>query len=50
MGNKMKRLLLTISDEMHQELDRERQERKVENIQEAIRQILSDYMRKREQQ
>jgi hypothetical protein len=41
------KFLMSVSDEMHAELEAERQKRKLETIQEVVRQILSDAIRGR---
>lgn len=47
MAKNMKRFMMSVSDEMYQELEAERKTRKIETIQEATRQILSDYLRQK---
>lgn len=41
----MKRFMMSVSDEMMQELEKERKLRKLETIQEVTRQIIADYLR-----
>ncbi len=44
--NIMQRFMMSVSDEMHQELEKERNIRCLETIQEVTRQIIADYLRK----
>lgn len=41
----MKRIMLSIPDEMYDEFEKERKERFLETVPETIRVILSDYLR-----
>ena len=43
----MKRFMMSISEEMHQELEQERKLRRLETVQEVARQIISDYLKGR---
>jgi metal-responsive CopG/Arc/MetJ family transcriptional regulator len=45
MEKHMKRFMMSVSDEMMQELEKERKLRKLETIQEVTRQIIADYLR-----
>lgn len=47
MVSNMKRFMMSVSDEMFEELEKERKARKLETVQEVNRQILSDYLRQR---
>ncbi|MGD0071875.1 MAG: hypothetical protein ABSB71_09990 [Candidatus Bathyarchaeia archaeon] len=47
MVKNMKRYMMSVSDEMHDELEKERKARKLETVQEVTRQIVSDYLRQR---
>ena len=47
MGKNMKRFMMSVSDEMHDELEKERKVRRLETVQEVTRQIVSDYLRAR---
>jgi metal-responsive CopG/Arc/MetJ family transcriptional regulator len=47
MGKNMKRFMMSISDEMHDELEKERKVRRLETVQEVTRQIVSDYLRQK---
>ncbi|MGA2682213.1 MAG: hypothetical protein ABSF44_10500 [Candidatus Bathyarchaeia archaeon] len=49
MAKNMKRFMMSVSDEMHAELEKERKERRLETVQEVTRQIVADYLRKKEQ-
>jgi metal-responsive CopG/Arc/MetJ family transcriptional regulator len=42
----MKRILVSVPDEMEKALEKERKERMLETIPETIRVILSEYLRK----
>lgn len=42
----MKRLMVSVPDEMEKALEKERKERMLETIPETIRMILSEYLRK----
>lgn len=42
----MKRLLVSVPDEMEKALEKERKERMLETIPETVRVILSEYLRK----
>ena len=42
----MKRLMVSVPDEMERALEKERKERMLETIPEVIRVILSEYLRK----
>ena len=41
----MKRYMMSVSDEMYDELEKERKARRLETVQEVTRQIVSDYLR-----
>ena len=43
----MKRFMMSVSEEMYVELERERKARKLETVQEVTRQMVSDYIRQR---
>ncbi len=43
----MKRLMVSVPDEMERSLEKERKERMLETIPETIRVILSEYLRKK---
>ena len=43
----MKRYMLTVSNEMFEDLEKERKERRLETVQEVTRQIVADYLRKK---
>lgn len=43
----MKKYMMSVSDDMWQELENERKVRRVETIQEVTRQIISDYLKAR---
>lgn len=43
----MQRFMMSVSDEMHEALEAERQSRKLETVQEVVRQIISDHLRGR---
>ena len=47
MGKNMKRFMMSVSDEMHDELEKERKVRRLETMQEVTRQIVSDYLRQK---
>ena len=47
MGKNMKRFMMSVSDEMHDELEKERKVRRLETVQEVTRQIVSDYLRQK---
>jgi hypothetical protein len=47
MASNMKRFMMSVSDEMFEELEKERKARRLETIQEVNRQILADYLRER---
>ena len=47
MVKNMKRFMMSVSDVMHDELEKERKDRKLETVQEVTRQIVSDYLRHR---
>ncbi|MCL5949754.1 MAG: hypothetical protein M1490_04685 [Candidatus Bathyarchaeota archaeon] len=47
MANNMKRFMMSVSDEMFEELEQERKDRRLETIQEVNRQIIGDYLRER---
>lgn len=47
MVKNMKRFMMSVSDEMYDELEKERKTRKLETVQEVNRQIVSDYLRQR---
>lgn len=42
----MKRLLVSVPDEMEKALEKERKERMLETVPETVRVILSEYLRK----
>ena len=37
---------MSVSDEMYKDLEKERKDRRLENVQEVTRQIIADYLRK----
>lgn len=39
--------MMSVSEEMHQELEQERRVRRLDTIQEVARQIISDYLKNR---
>ena len=43
----MKRYMMSVSDEMMEELEKERKMRRLETIQEVTRQIIADYLKRR---
>ena len=43
----MKRFMMSVPDEMHAELEIEKKERRLDSIQETVRQILSAYFKER---
>jgi len=43
----MKRFMMSVSEEMHNELEKERKLRLLETVQEVARQIISDYLKNR---
>lgn len=43
----MKRFMMSVSDEMYDDLEKERKARRLETIQEVNRQLLADYLRQR---
>jgi len=45
----MKRYMMSVSDEMFDDLEKERKVRRLETVQEVTRQIVSDYLRKKNQ-
>jgi hypothetical protein len=47
MGKNMKRFMMSVSDEMHDELEKERKVRRLETVQEVTRNIVSDYLRQK---
>jgi metal-responsive CopG/Arc/MetJ family transcriptional regulator len=47
MVKNMKRYMMSVSDEMYVELEKERKDRRLETVQEVTRQIVSDYLRQR---
>ena len=47
MVSNMKRFMMSVSDEMYDDLEKERKARRLETIQEVNRQILADYLRQR---
>jgi hypothetical protein len=47
MVKNMKRFMMSVSDEMHDELEKERIARRLETVQEVTRQIVSDYLRQK---
>jgi hypothetical protein len=42
----MKRILVSVSEELYDSIDKDRQSRKLETVPEAARAILSDYFRR----
>ena len=46
MVKNMKRFMMSVSDEMYNELEKERKAKRLETVQEVTRQIVSDYLRK----
>jgi len=42
----MRRILVSVSEELHEAIEKERKVRKLETVPEAARAILSDYFRK----
>jgi hypothetical protein len=47
MGKNMKRFMMSVSDEMHDELEKERKVRRLETVQEVTQKIISDYLRQK---
>lgn len=47
MSKNMKRYMMSVSDEMYNELENERKARRLETVQEVTRQIISDYLRQK---
>lgn len=47
MARRMKRFQMSVSESMYNELEKEKDARRLDNVQEVIRQILSDYLRHR---
>jgi metal-responsive CopG/Arc/MetJ family transcriptional regulator len=47
MVKNMKRYMMSVSDEMYQDLEKERKDRRLETVQEVTRQIVSDYLRQK---
>ncbi|MGD0451471.1 MAG: hypothetical protein ABSA79_10520 [Candidatus Bathyarchaeia archaeon] len=45
MVKNMKRFMMSVSDEMYVELEKERKSRRLETVQEVTRQIVADYLR-----
>lgn len=45
MGKCMKRFMMSVSEEMFQDLENERKARRLETVQEVARQIIADYLR-----
>jgi len=45
----MKRYMMSVSDEVFAELEKERKESKLDSVQEVTRQIVSDYFRQKNQ-
>jgi hypothetical protein len=43
----MKRFMMSVSEEMHKELEQERKLRRLDTVQEVMRQIISDYLKDR---
>ena len=43
----MKRYMMSVSDPMYDDLERERTARRLETVQEVTRQIVADYLRQR---
>jgi metal-responsive CopG/Arc/MetJ family transcriptional regulator len=43
----MERFMMSVSEEMYQELEKERKLRRLETVQEAARQIIGDYLKNR---
>jgi len=44
----MKRYMMSVSNEMYEDLEKERKTRRLETVQEVTRQIIADYLRKKE--
>jgi len=44
----MQRFMMSVSEEMHAELETERKLRRLETVQEVARQIISDYLKSRD--
>lgn len=47
MVSNMQRFMMSVSDEMFTDLEAERKARRLDNVQEVMRQIVSDYLRTR---
>lgn len=47
MVKNMKRYMMSVSDEMFDDLEKERKIRRLETVQEVTRQIVSDYLRQK---
>ena len=47
MVKNMKRYMMSVSDEMFDDLEKERKARRLETVQEVTRQIVSDYLRQK---
>jgi metal-responsive CopG/Arc/MetJ family transcriptional regulator len=48
MGENMKRFMMSVSDKMFDELERERKARRLETVQEVTRQLVADYLRRKD--
>jgi metal-responsive CopG/Arc/MetJ family transcriptional regulator len=48
MGENMKRFMMSVSDKMFDELERERNSRRLETVQEVTRQLVADYLRRKD--
>jgi metal-responsive CopG/Arc/MetJ family transcriptional regulator len=46
MDKHMKRFMMSVSDEMMRDLEEERKARRLETIQEVVRQIIADHLTK----
>ena len=47
MVKNMKRFMMSVSDEMFEDLEKERKARRLETVQEVTRQLVADYLRQR---
>jgi hypothetical protein len=47
MVKNMKRYMMSVSDPMYEELEKEKDARRLETVQEVTRQIVADYLRQR---
>jgi len=43
----MQRFMMSVSEEMYQELEQERKVRRLETVQEVARQLIADYLKNR---